>query len=351
MHGFPGSRSARAVAGLSFATALALAACSSGGASDTSAADRPLSVVASTNVWGSVAQAVAGDNIVVTSIVNEPFADPHSFEATPSDVARLTDASLIVYNGGGYDQFVDDVLASDDSNKLTVNAFDLHQNGSHEDNADSHDDHSTDSHEDDADSHDDHSTDSHEDDADSHDGHDHGHGGVNEHVWFDIDTVDATAKSIADKLGELDPDNAGTYQANADDFHNQLEQVSGVTTAIAVAHPDAPVAQTEPVATYLLDSADLVDLTPPDFSSAIENGNDPAPAAIAAIRQLLTDREVDALIFNVQTQDNVTQDVRATAESAGVPVVEVTETLPEGLDYIQWLTKTADDLSAALQPN
>ena len=58
---------------------------------------------------------------------------------------------------------------------------------------------------------------------------------------------------------------------------------------------------------------------------------------------------MQALVYNVQTQDRVTQDVRATAESAGLPVVEVTETLPEGLDYIQWQTNTAESLAAALQ--
>jgi zinc/manganese transport system substrate-binding protein len=31
-----------------------------------------------------------------------------------------------------------------------------------------------------------------------------------------------------------------------------------------------------------------------------------------------------------------------------VPVVEVTETLPEGLDYIQWQTQTAESLANAL---
>ena len=36
------------------------------------------------------------------------------------------------------------------------------------------------------------------------------------------------------------------------------------------------------------------------------------------------------MVYNIQTQDKVTQDMRTTAETAGVPVVEVTETLPEG---------------------
>jgi zinc/manganese transport system substrate-binding protein len=64
---------------------------------------------------------------------------------------------------------------------------------------------------------------------------------------------------------------------------------------------------------------------------------------------LITDKQVKAVVYNTQTQDKVTEDVRATAEAAGVPVVEVTETLPEGLDYIQWQTNTAQALAKALQ--
>ncbi|WP_043825122.1 metal ABC transporter solute-binding protein, Zn/Mn family [Rhodococcus opacus] len=320
MRAFPGFRAASAAVGLSFAAAVTLTACGS----DTTG-DGTLTVVASTNVWGSVAQAVAGDKVDVTSIITEPSSDPHSFEATPTDAAKLTDASLIVYNGGGYDHFVDDIIGTGNSDQLTVNAFDLLEGGAHANEEE------------------------HSGEGDSHEGHDHDHGDVNEHVWFDVDTVDATAQSIADKLGQLDPDNADAYKANAATFHGRLEQISAITDGIAAAHPGAPVAQTEPIAYYLLQSAGLKDVTPPDFTSAIENGNDPAPAAIAATRQLLTGKQVQALVYNVQTQDRVTQDVRATAESAGIPVVEVTETLPEGLDYIQWQTNTAESLAAALQ--
>ena len=45
------------------------------------------SVVASTDVWGSVASAVVGDHGEVTSIVSGTVADPHSFEASPADTA------------------------------------------------------------------------------------------------------------------------------------------------------------------------------------------------------------------------------------------------------------------------
>ena len=77
----------------------ALTACA-GGRGDH--ADARPSVVASTDVWGSVAQAVAGDDARVTSIVHGTM-DPHSYEPAPAAVAEIEDANLLVYNGGGYD--------------------------------------------------------------------------------------------------------------------------------------------------------------------------------------------------------------------------------------------------------
>ncbi|MGC0362196.1 zinc/manganese transport system substrate-binding protein [Rhodococcus sp. 27YEA15] len=306
-------RTAAALAAASITAAVALTACGS-----SSPKDDGITVVASTNVWGDVAQAVAGDKLKVTSIINEPSADPHSFEATPAQAAKITDASLVVYNGGGYDQFVTDILGSTNKDQKTVNAYDLLDGGIH----------------------------AGETAGESHDGHTHG--AVNEHVWFDIPTVEAVVNSVADQLGALDPDNAAAYKDNAAAYGTQLAGITTITDSIAKAHAGTPVAQTEPIAHYLLEAAELEDATPEEFTSAIEDGNDPAPAAIAATRQLLAGKEAKALVYNIQTQDKVTQDMRATAEQASVPVVEVTETLPEGLDYIQWQTQTAKSLAQAL---
>ncbi|MGU3432847.1 metal ABC transporter solute-binding protein, Zn/Mn family [Actinomycetes bacterium M1A6_2h] len=309
---------------VSATAALALVGCSSPASP---ASGGGVNVVASTNVWGSVAQAVVGDKGTVTSIIADPSADPHSYEASPSDAAKVSEASLVVYNGGGYDQFITDILDTD-SGKPAVDAF-SQLDADHEGH--------------------DHSSEPTTDSAaatDSHDGHDHT--GVNEHVWYDPEVAAATAEAIAAELGKIDPDNAATYTANAATFHDQIHDITDVSARIAADHPDAPVAQTEPIAHYLLEGAQSMDLTPADFEDAIEEGNDPSPAAIAETQDLFTGKKVRALVYNTQTQDSVTQNIRSVAEQNGVPVVEVTETLPEGMNYVQWQTKAAEDLEAAL---
>ena len=100
---------AAAISLSSLVLAVAISAC--GAEQPAERPDMP-TVVASTDVWGSVAQAVAGDHAKVTSIINGAAADPHSFEASPADAAAVIDASLVVYNGGGYDQWVDDILTN-----------------------------------------------------------------------------------------------------------------------------------------------------------------------------------------------------------------------------------------------
>ena len=92
-----------------FAGGLLAAGCSSG-PSQRQASSQRLNVVASTSVWGAVAGAVAGNHAQVKSIVTSAVGDPHSYEASPSDSAAISDAQLVVYNGGGYDHFVDDAL-------------------------------------------------------------------------------------------------------------------------------------------------------------------------------------------------------------------------------------------------
>lgn len=335
-------RRVTALLGLTCAAALALTACSADDAGSVESApatpvDGPITIVASTNVWGSVAEYVAGDLATVTSIISDPSADPHSYEASPGDAASVAEASLVVYNGGGYDQFIDDILASEGQNVPSVNAFDLLD-----------EDHAGDEHAGDDHAGDDHEGESHAGDDHAGDDHGHSHGEVNEHVWYNAEVAAHTAEEIAARLGELDPDNAAAYTTNAEDFHDQVHSITDITDAIAADHSGAPVAQTEPIAHYLLTESDLNDLTPEDFKEAIESGNDPSPASIAATRDLFTSDSVDVLVYNVQTQDSVTQDIRATAEAANVPVVEVTETLPEGMNYIDWQRQAAEDLQAAL---
>ena len=112
---------------------------------------------------------------------------------------------------------------------------------------------------------------------------------------------------IADRLAEVDPDHADDYRANAAEFGKQADTIAASERAIAQAHPGASVVATEPVAYYLLRNAGITDRTPAGFAAAVEEGDDPAPADVAAMLDLINSRQVSALVFNPQTETAATQ--------------------------------------------
>lgn len=298
-------RTSGAVAALTVMS-FALSGCSSaenpaGAAQDDG--DRRLDVVASTDVWGSVASAVGGDTVEVTSIIDDPSADPHSYESTPSEAAEVLGADLVVFNGGGYDEFMTQVLESDDGAVATIEAVAVAGPAA----------------------------------------------AGNEHVWYDLATVKAVAGDVGEKLGKLAPAQAATFAGNAETLRRQIDGVAAKVSDIRERHGGTRVAMTEPVAFHLVEAAGLTDATPPDFVEAVEEETDPPAAAVAETRRLVSGRGVAALVFNPQARTPVTSQVRSGAERAGIPVVEVTETLPEGSGYVGWMSGQVEALATALR--
>lgn len=83
--------------------------------------DKPV-IVASTNVWGSVAQAVGGDQAEVKSVITKPTQDPHDYEATAQDKLAFSKASIAIVNGGGYDDWATTLAKSSDSKPTLIDA-------------------------------------------------------------------------------------------------------------------------------------------------------------------------------------------------------------------------------------
>ncbi|GAA2410043.1 metal ABC transporter solute-binding protein, Zn/Mn family [Mycolicibacterium llatzerense] len=283
---------------LSALTALTIAACGSQGDSARSA-----KVVATTNVWGSVATAVAGGHADVKAILTNDAADPHSFEASPADAAAIADATLVVINGGGYDHWADDVLKNH-KNVTTVDAYSLLPHSAA--------------------------------------------GEANEHVFYNMAVAKAVATKIADDLAGSDPAHADAYRANAAEFGKKTDEIAATEHAIGQKHPGSAVVSTEPVAHYLLSASGVVDRTPHGFAAAAEEGHDPAPADVAAVLDLINGHQVDALVVNKQTETAVTKQLQDAARKAALPIVEVTETLPAGQDFLTWQRQTAEALAHQL---
>ncbi|MDZ4234087.1 MAG: zinc ABC transporter substrate-binding protein, partial [Dietzia sp.] len=303
----PLSTRAAAIAAAALLGGAVLTACGSeDGAGDGATATGP-TVVASTSVYADIAEQVAGDNATVEAVISDPAADPHSYEASPADAAAVTGADLVVYNGAGYDSFVDRALentsdvpvvrAVDEYERVTGEEIAEHshgdEHGADEHGADEHghehghghdDDHGAEGGHGAEDGHDGHGSD------DAHDGHDHS-SDTNEHVWFSLPTAAAVAERVAEELAAIDEENAEEYRENADRFADSLAPLEAELDAI---HDRGhfPYAQTERVGAHLFDAAHMVDLTPRGFLASIEDDTDPSAADLSAMLDLMAEREV-----------------------------------------------------------
>src|SRR6201996_8516906 len=71
-----------------------------------------LQIVAAENFYGGVAQHIAGPEATVTSILTNPNQDPHEFTSDAATAKAVADADIVIYNGLGYDGWMDKLLAA-----------------------------------------------------------------------------------------------------------------------------------------------------------------------------------------------------------------------------------------------
>ena len=344
-YSLPMTSSARSLPALltSGIVAVALAGCASPAPADDA---EGLSVVASTNVYGDIAQSLAGDLATVTSIIDSAAIDPHSYEASAQDQLAIANADIVIENGGGYDPFVDVLVDGSGSSAIVISAVEAsglleedHAEEAHGDEDHAEEEHAGEDHSDD------HAGDDHADDhAD-----DHGHiEGLNEHVWYDVHSIAHVAEAITEALVETDAGNAASYESNLAAFLTDLESLEADMEALAGALGGGTVAATEPVPVYLLAELGFEDGTPEEFSEAIEEGADVPPLALQQTLDLIDSGDVRLLAYNEQTESPETQRVRDAAESAGIAVVSFVETLPEGEDYVSWMRANVEAVESAL---
>jgi len=288
------------------AAALALTGCATSSASSDASGDGTVRVVASTNVYGSLVETIGGDHVQVTSILNDPSQDPHSFESSAKTQLAVSKADLLIENGGGYDDFMTTLAGSSKTKADTINVVKLS-------------------------------------------GLDTGGAAeFNEHVFYSYPTMVELVADVAKRLGELDSAHEATFTKNADALTTKLQDLEAQTAAVKKTVDGDKVAYTEPVPGYLFDAMGLDNVTPEAFSEAIEEGDDVPPAALNDTLKLFSGGKAKLLAYNEQTSSPETEQVEKAAKDADVPVVGVTETLPKGEDYVSWQQANIDAVQAAL---
>jgi zinc/manganese transport system substrate-binding protein len=262
-----------------------------------------INIVAAENFYGEVAKSVGGDHVAVTAILNNPNTDPHDFEPTP-DVARtVSNSQMIIYNGVGYDNWMDKLINADSSSKsksITKVADDVM--GKKE--------------------------------------------GDNEHIWYNPDTMPKLAKKLANDLAKVDPSHAQTYQKNAQKYIDSLAPLQEKVQKLKQT-PGVKIAVSEPVFDYMANALNL-EVNDEKFSLAIDNGTEPSAADAGQLQSNLKGKNIKLFVYNVQNSSPIVDNLVKMAKSNGVPVVKVTETEPKGKTYLQWMNDQLDQIAKAL---
>lgn len=269
---------------------LALSGCS-GSTYDPPAGIR---VVASTNVYGSLATTIGGAQATVTSIIDDPAKDPHEYQADARTQLAISRAQVVIENGGGYDDFVDTMLSASGNAKVAlINAVKLS-------------------------------------------GYDTSIADFNEHLFYDYATVGKVVDAIVSDFSTADPSHRSLFADRGAALQRKLSALEQSELNLSGATTGVGVAITEPVPNYLLAALGMKIVTPIAFSEAVDRGTDVPAGVLQQTLATLTSGEAKLLVFNVQTSGPQSDAVLAAAKKAGIPAVPVSETLPPGLDYVTW---------------
>lgn len=263
---------------------------------------KPVEVVVSIVQWGDIVGRLGGDCALVRTIVSTSTSDPHEFEPTPRDLATFAGARLVVLNGLGYDDWARRAIDALGSRPTVVDAGGVARRRT----------------------------------------------GDNPHIWYSPEVVRELAAAVTASLRRLAPAAAPTFDAAHRAWLRTLAPYDALIARIR-STSGKTYAATESVFDEMAASVGLRDVTPEGYRRAVRNESEPSPGDVAALMEVLTDHVADVLVVNTQTEGALTGSIRRTAETARVPVVEVTETLPDPrTSFVDWQVAQLRSLASAL---
>ena len=231
-----------------------LATCS-GGSNNVSSGSK-LDIVVAENFWGSIVGQLAGDRAVVTSIIVNPATDPHDYEATAGDARQIAQARYVVYNGIGYDHWMNSLLGASPSNdRRTLDVGDALGMKP----------------------------------------------GDNPHQWYSPSSVDVFVRQVSADLEALDTKDAAYFAARERAYETSgLRQYRQLIAAITHRYAGVAVGASESIFSPLAAALHLKLLTPKSFVDAIAEGNEPTANDKIAADHQITHHQIKVFVFNSQ---------------------------------------------------
>ena len=271
------------------ALGIGLAGCSS----RSSSSNGKIKITATTDFYGEVAKAVAGNKGDVTSIINNPNVDPHDYQATTKVAKETVGSKIVIANGIGDDGWMNNLVK--DSSK--VDYIKVGEDLMNKKNGD------------------------------------------NPHLWYNPATMPKLANTIATKLGKLQPKNKAYFKKNAKKYIASLKPINDKIAQlkqIASTQKNKEVYVSEPVFDYALQATGFK-VGDTKFENDTEKGVDPSPQTIKTMQNGIKNHKIAFFVFNKQVDSKTVNNLVALAKKNKVPVLPVTETLPANKTYVSWM--------------
>lgn len=174
---------------------------SAGGDASPTVADGRLLVIATTTQIADMARQVAGERADVTGLL-PANADAHDFEPTPRDVEKVADAGLVLEHGMHLDEWASRLVEQSGTaaQVVIVTTGIVGQPAA---------------------------------------GGEHDHDEDDPHVWLDVSNAKIMVANIRDALIAADPDGRAIYEANANAYLGELDELDAWIRAQVATIPEA----------------------------------------------------------------------------------------------------------------
>ncbi len=191
-----------------------LCGCASSQGVSLAASEESLSIVTTIFPVYDWVKEILGDNpkgIEVTMLLDDGV-DLHSFQPTADDIVRISTCDIFIYVGGESDEWVEDALKeATNKNMKVINLLDaLGDRVKEEEIVEGMED----------------------EEEEEPEGEEEEEPEYDEHVWLSLNNAKVLCDEIQKEVLEIDPDNANTYEANAQEYIRKLDDLNSEYEAV-----------------------------------------------------------------------------------------------------------------------
>ncbi|CDI57607.1 zinc ABC transporter substrate-binding protein [Lactobacillus helveticus] len=263
-----------------------LSACST--KKDENTRKHQVDIVTSTNIYVNIAKNIVGKHGKVEAVINNGDTDPHDFEPTTGSAKKVANANIVIATGLGYDSWMTNLANANDIHvtKVGEQLMGLKQ-------------------------------------------------GDNPHIWYNLDMPKKYVAYLVKKASQIDPKHAPYFKNNAKMYLNKINTIKKLADKID-GQKAKPVYVSEPVFDYALERCHFK-IGNHAFEEAVENETDPNAKVVHKMQMDIKQRKIAFFVNNIQASSSTVNNMVNLAKRSDVPVLDVRETMPNGVSYYHWM--------------